>query len=451
MTSGGVNGRVAPVASGTDTSLIDASAIKFTAKEKKGGTIKLKRAPPKQSKAGNWREADVVGEGKKDADNHAPSSPIVNELPDKDVVNFINGQTLGDEPDVVICKTCKKAVLKAAAAQHIKACQKIKNDRIKKKKEAKEAAAREKDAKERGEKDAEMKDSARKDAKAGSAAAEDADGEKTRTAKKSIVLGEHKGGDDAGGKQKGKKRKAEADAEKAPKMKKKKEEPKPKAAKPKGPVDVEKQCGVPLPNGAQCARSLTCKSHSMGSKRAVPGRSLPYDMLLNAYQKKNQAKQQKAAIDANAPLADDLDPAAGSIDSDEEKDLLMAAIARSRPQPLERTVFVETRKKYQYVRMKQMLVNALGGRSGGGLFSVGDGGGGAGSGSGRGLFGTTSHQPPGQASGVPSADNDIDAVGEDTAMLDTPLLSAPPDSATHFGDLSRRSSMTHQNVGQPRA
>lgn len=30
----------------------------------------------------------------------------------------------------------------------------------------------------------------------------------------------------------------------------------------------------------------------MGAKRAVPGRSLPYDMLLAAYQKKNQAKQQ---------------------------------------------------------------------------------------------------------------------------------------------------------------
>lgn len=47
-----------------------------------------------------------------------------------------------------------------------------------------------------------------------------------------------------------------------------------------------------LPNGQPCARSLTCKSHSMGAKRAVAGRSLPYDMLLAAYQKKNQAKQQ---------------------------------------------------------------------------------------------------------------------------------------------------------------
>jgi hypothetical protein len=64
-----------------------------------------------------------------------------------------------------------------------------------------------------------------------------------------------------------------------------------KSSKTKGPVDVERQCGV-LKDGVPCARSLTCKSHSMGAKRAVPGRSLPYDMLLSQYQKKNQAKQQ---------------------------------------------------------------------------------------------------------------------------------------------------------------
>lgn len=55
---------------------------------------------------------------------------------------------------------------------------------------------------------------------------------------------------------------------------------------------MERQCGVVLPNGQPCARSLTCKSHSMGAKRGVAGRSLPYDMLLAAYQKKNQARQQ---------------------------------------------------------------------------------------------------------------------------------------------------------------
>lgn len=97
---------------------------------------------------------------------------------------------------------------------------------------------------------------------------------------------------------KGKKRKADED-DKEPKKKKKKDEPKAKNTKAKGPVDVEKQCGVTLPNGAQCARSLTCKSHSMGAKRAVPGRSLPYDMLLQQYQKKNQARQQSKIFTEN--------------------------------------------------------------------------------------------------------------------------------------------------------
>lgn len=71
--------------------------------------------------------------------------------------------------------------------------------------------------------------------------------------------------------------------------------PKPKpVAKPKGPVDVEKQCGVALPSGGLCARSLTCKTHSMGAKRAVPGRSAPYDVLLQQYHKRNQANIAKS-------------------------------------------------------------------------------------------------------------------------------------------------------------
>lgn len=69
-------------------------------------------------------------------------------------------------------------------------------------------------------------------------------------------------------------------------------------------------------------------------------------------------------MDANAPLPEDVDNA-GPVDSDEEKDNVMAAIARSRPQPLEQHIFVPTRRKYQLVRMKEMLGNALGGR---GLF-----------------------------------------------------------------------------------
>lgn len=96
----------------------------------------------------------------------------------------------------------------------------------------------------------------------------------------------------------GKKRKAERELD---------DEPMLKVAKPNGPVDVERQCGVILASGHPCARSLACKSHSMGAKRSVPGRSLPYDMLLAAYQRKNQVKQQQAAINANTPLEEEGD------------------------------------------------------------------------------------------------------------------------------------------------
>lgn len=182
-----------------------------------------------------------------------------------------------DHLETVICKTCKRPVLKQGAAEHIRGCIKAKQEKARRKKEARDAANR---AKEKGDKDGDEE-------AAGGEGDDTMKGQKS--AKKSAVKGMAEDGT-----KKGKKRKTEAEDEKdkEPKKKKKKEEPKPKAAKPKGPVDVEKQCGVTLPNGAQCARSLTCKSHSMGAKRAVPGRSLPYDMLLQAYQKKNQARQQ---------------------------------------------------------------------------------------------------------------------------------------------------------------
>ena len=173
-------------------------------------------------------------------------------------------------------------------------CLQKKKEREQKKKEQKEAARKAREAREKGK-------------EAAAAAVGGSDVENTNTGN-----GAKDGGGDADelhggtktaktsagqGTDKSKKRKAEAGAEgeKEPKKKKTKKEieaAKVKVAKPKGPVDVEKQCGVLLANGAHCARSLTCKSHAMGAKRAVPGRSLPYDMLLQAYQKKNQAKQQ---------------------------------------------------------------------------------------------------------------------------------------------------------------
>ncbi|KAF2714738.1 SCA7-domain-containing protein [Pleomassaria siparia CBS 279.74] len=331
------------------TALFDINIVKdaLSEKDKKSITLKLRKPAPKASLPGNWKESEVINvDNSKRSNTPAGStSPLVNPLDEKTLSGFSTGRPIEDTVDVVQCKHCRRPVLRAVAANHIRDCLNKKQEKLKKKKEAKEA----KDAalrKEKGEKD-------------------DDEGGKNN-ARKSAVKGAVVDGEGA---KKGKKRKIDGDAEKAPNAKKKKkDEPKPKAARPKGPVDVEKQCGVALPNSGFCARSLTCKSHSMGLKRAVPGRSLPYDMLLAQYQKKNQAKQQRAAIDANAPLPEDLEPS-GAVDSDEEKEAIMAALARHRPRPMVTFTPVSQKSKYQYIRMKDMLRSALGTPHGGSMFS----------------------------------------------------------------------------------
>ncbi|EIW58616.1 SCA7-domain-containing protein [Trametes versicolor FP-101664 SS1] len=82
---------------------------------------------------------------------------------------------------------------------------------------------------------------------------------------------------------KGKKRKAEDELDDpgAPKTKKQ------ARTRVKGPVDYDKQCGVINDKGLPCSRSLTCKSHSMGAKRSVQGRSKGYDELLLDWNRAN--------------------------------------------------------------------------------------------------------------------------------------------------------------------
>lgn len=46
-----------------------------------------------------------------------------------------------------------------------------------------------------------------------------------------------------------------------------------------GPLDLNRHCGVINAKGVPCSRALTCKSHSVGAKRDVPGRTKPYDLL----------------------------------------------------------------------------------------------------------------------------------------------------------------------------
>lgn len=312
---------------------------KSTSVGKKGGSLKIKNQTSQSKKQ------DVTGTNKSNAQLLSFNSPIRPKF--RETSTEPCPKEAEDPIETIVCKHCKKAILKSNSKDHIAGCLKSKQEKARKKKEAREAAQRAKERAERADDDDDDDDDIK-------------DGKGRKMAN----------GEDG----RSKKRKAEGDDDKDTKKKKKKEEPKPKAPKPKGPVDVERQCGVTLPNGQQCARSLTCKSHSMGAKRAVPGRSLPYDMLLAAYQKKNQARQQKAAIDANAPALfdDDLDNIAGPVDSDEERDAIMMSISRNiaRPQPLITRTLYPTKRKYQLVRMKEMLSNALNGNRNGGLFNV---------------------------------------------------------------------------------
>ncbi|KAL2202112.1 SCA7-domain-containing protein [Sarocladium strictum] len=331
-----------------------------TKKDSKNGVIKFKKPPPKHSKPGNWKDGSVIEEDKKNGSSPgtaAPSpGPVVNQLDDTARETFATGRPLEDSPDLQQCKHCKKSILKTAAKAHIAACLRVKKEKAQRKKEAREARERAKEAAREEELKKQEEENGGKDE-------DDSDDDDKKPGAKKAAK---RTGDDT----KGKKRKADGEADKGPKNKKKKEEQKPKVPKPKGPVDVERQCGVILPNGQPCARSLTCKSHSMGAKRAVAGRSLPYDMLLAAYQKKNQAKQQKAALDANAPVEDEDETNAGPIDSDEETAAVMSALARWKPQPVvPQPVFAPIKRQYQLARLHEQLAMATsGGRTN--IFSV---------------------------------------------------------------------------------
>ncbi|RVD85676.1 uncharacterized protein DFL_003987 [Arthrobotrys flagrans] len=292
-------------------------------------------------------------------------------LSEQEAAHLPFGRPLLDESEIIQCKHCKKPILRPLAQSHIKACLKVKAEAKKERKLAKEAASGKVDLKKTKEK-AEGKEGEEKEEKAkaskpvatGATASKAAKGTTKTATKTKAGSGAKKKAEEEGGAEgkNSKKRKAAGDEEKGktgegPKTKKtKKEKP---APKPKGPVDVERQCGVPLPNGQLCARSLTCKSHSMGAKRAVQGRPAPYDTLLLAYQKKNQAKQQKAAINASNPAPDDLETNSLHVDSDEEMEFVMAAVARSNPQPIVPTILLSSRQKYNHRRFALMLGAAL--------------------------------------------------------------------------------------------
>lgn len=238
--------------------------------------VKLKQAAPKitdpgnstksaiqKGKAGNQtkqlhRHSLLPIESKKARATPTPSSiaspgPVVNQLSDSVRESFETGRPMEDSPDLSICGSCKRSYLTSASNEHLKKCSE-KNGPTEKKLKSKKNKALEKELKAKSVGHVLVPASAvvDKDKDSGSEE-EDAEGEVDATESKGMV-GLKKGakksaGKAAAGVTKGKKRKAEGESEKAPKAKKKKEEAKPKVAKPKGPVDVERQCGVITPSG----------------------------------------------------------------------------------------------------------------------------------------------------------------------------------------------------------
>jgi SAGA-associated factor 73 len=101
-----------------------------------------------------------------------------------------------------------------------------------------------------------------------------------------------------------------------------------------------------------CARSLTCKSHSMSAKRAVQGRSQSYDVLLSQWQRKNQAKTATTAKPVQQQEAED-------VDSEEEVRLVIQGVGCRYSRPMEQKCLVGVRRKVRGLRMIEGLRGAL--------------------------------------------------------------------------------------------
>ncbi|GAA5825707.1 hypothetical protein JCM5353_005241 [Sporobolomyces roseus] len=68
------------------------------------------------------------------------------------------------------------------------------------------------------------------------------------------------------------------------------------AKKNKRVVDPDRQCCVINERGLPCQRSLTCKTHNMSSKRAVPHRSVSFDILLLEWQKASRLGKERELL-----------------------------------------------------------------------------------------------------------------------------------------------------------
>ena len=90
----------------------------------------------------------------------------------------------------------------------------------------------------------------------------------------------------------------------------------------------------------------------MSAKRAVPGRSQPYDTLLSLWQRKNQAKIAITQKPVQPVEAED-------VDSEEEVRLVMEGVRKRYARPMEQKVVVGVRRKIRGLRMLEGFRGAL--------------------------------------------------------------------------------------------
>lgn len=67
----------------------------------------------------------------------------------------------------------------------------------------------------------------------------------------------------------------------------------------------------------------------------------------------------EAAINAGVPPPDEIEANALPVDSDEETELVMAAVARNISRPVEISYFIPVRKKSQYHRVRDLMASAI--------------------------------------------------------------------------------------------
>ena len=109
-------------------------------------------------------------------------------------------------------------------------------------------------------------------------------------------------------------------------------------------LDLSKHCGVIIgPSGIPCMRSLTCKSHSMASKRAITGRAKDFDKLLCDYIQQHPPKNSQLKLQISPNISDVISEDLEALDSPESN----KKFVDSRVFPLRRMtdLYISSRKR----------------------------------------------------------------------------------------------------------